>query len=172
MKYGCCAFHNDAEHAHMYAFRRSKSPARLFACVCVNITTLEYTTFITVWAPSVIWQHCGQRKYTVFVVRLIQNRLAARCFDDDHLRKPMKSMEMHWILYINEHKPLRLLTFGRHRRTFRGCLKPWSSTCLNLLFHGVYSKSRLHVMLRVQISGDCGVHRKVMAVQICNPLFL
>ena len=48
MKYGCCAFRNDAEHAHMYAFRRSKSPALLFACVRDNITKLEHTTFIMV----------------------------------------------------------------------------------------------------------------------------
>ena len=91
MKYWCYAFHNDAEHAQMYAFRRCKRPALLFACFRDSVTTLEYTTFIMVWAPSKIWQHYVLRKYYGFIERLLQNRLAARCFDGDYLRTPSKN---------------------------------------------------------------------------------
>ena len=33
------------------------------------------------------------RKYYVFIERLLQNRLAAPCFDDDYLRTPSKKCE-------------------------------------------------------------------------------
>ena len=78
-------FLGDARMRILYTFCRSKSPAQLFVTFSLNVMKLEYTTCIMVWTPSRMWKRFMHQKYTVFVARKIQNRLAARCFDDDCL---------------------------------------------------------------------------------------
>ena len=77
---------DDAWMRIWYTICRSKSPALLWVDFSSNAMKLEYSTFIMVWASSRIGQHFVRYKYTVFVVRLLQNRFAVRCFDDDCLR--------------------------------------------------------------------------------------
>ena len=84
-------FSGDARMRIWYIFCRSKSPAQLFVNFFLNVMKLEYTTFIMVSASSRIRRHFVQRKYTMFVVCRIQNRLAARCFDDDRLQTPSEN---------------------------------------------------------------------------------
>ena len=82
---------DDARMRIWYIFCRSKSLTQLFVNFWMNAMKLEYTTFWMVWASSRIRLHFVQRKYTMFVVCSIKNRLAARCFYDDCLWTPSEN---------------------------------------------------------------------------------